>query len=170
MMMPAGFLKVPTSTFSSTKESLQPPRHDFDFRGLLLTAPKEVTFLPGRRDALTGGFARIPGCVTYVLDHGALGLDGQFVHSVVFVAVDAATQEAFSGRMDPPSAAEPPPTLADLDLTPDDMKDVVITGYFNPDLVEVLGLPAREATYLVHAALGPYTSGVVRIRVRSEKK
>jgi hypothetical protein len=166
---PPGFARVPTGTLVATELSPLPPEDDLDFRGLLLAAPEEVTFTPGGYDVLSGEFTRVPVCGTYQLAYGELDLDGRFVFEVLIVAVDAETQEVFSGRMDPGSAARPQPTLKELGLTREAMREVVVTGHFNPNLVSILDLPQRPATYLVHAALGPYTSRVVRIRVRHEE-
>jgi hypothetical protein len=114
-----------------------------------------------------GTFAPVIVCGMCCVSYDTLGLQGDFVESIVLVAVDARTRRTSSGRMQVArgSPARKPGPEA-FGLTDEDLKDRVIVKFFNPDLAEVLDLPEAEAEYLVHATLGPYTSNVVRIRVR----
>ena len=102
-------------------------------------------------------------CVAY----DTLGLGGDVIEAIVFVAVDARTHETYSGRMQAARGTpEEKPGPEEFGLTDEDLKDRVYVRYFNPNLAEVLELPGAEGEYLVHATLGPYKSNVVRIRVR----
>lgn len=136
-----------------------------DFRGLRIAAPEVVTYAPGDFDPITGAFARVIVCGTYRLDFTTLGLNGDFVESIVLIAVDEARRETFSGRMVTVENRIPPPDFGD-GLEPADFAGDVITGYFNPNLAVVLGLPERPADYVVYAVLGPYESNRVRLSVR----
>lgn len=135
-----------------------------EFRGLLLAGPEVVTYEPGDFDPITGAFARVVVCGTYRLDFSTLDLDGDFVESIVLMAVDEARRETFNGTMATVENALAPPD-ADA-FEPGDFAGDVLTGYFNPNLAVVLDLPERPADYVVYAVLGPYESNRVPISVR----
>ena len=139
------------------------------FRGLRIAAPEVVTYLPGDFNPITGAFARIVVCGTYRLEFSTLGLDGDFVESIVLVAVDEGRRETFNGRMVTVQNRIPPPPRPD-GLTPADFAGDVITGYFNPNLAVVLDLPEQPADYVVYAVLGPYESNRVSISVREAER
>jgi hypothetical protein len=83
--------------------------------------------------------------------------------AVLLVAVDAATQETFSGKMTAINNPVPPPD----DIPPGGATEgLLIESYFNPNLVEVLDLPERSAEYIVYAVIGEIKSNTVRIRVK----
>ena len=146
-----------------------PEVEDPEFRGLVLAAPESVRYTPGRSNPLTGAFAPVIVCGTYVLAYGALGLDGDFVDAMVFVAVDDDRRETFSGRITGVENEIPAPSVFDTsDLTPADFAADVVTGYFNPNLATILSLPERPADYVVYAVLGPYESNRVTISVRED--
>ena len=92
-------------------------------------------------------------------------------HRIVLVAVDAADHRAFVGTMEPvANAIRVPSPLDRMNLSPQDFAGRSITGYFNPNLAQVLSLPEKEAEYIAYATLGEYVSNVVRIQVRRPKK
>ena len=138
---------------------------DPDFRGLRIAAPELVTYSPGDFDPITGAFARVVLCGTYQLEFSTLGLDGDFVESIVIVAIDEGRRETFDGRMVTIENRIPAPPRPDT-LEPPDFAGDVLTGYFNPNLAVVLELPERSADYVVYALLGPYESNRARIAVR----
>lgn len=152
---------VEGSLLSST---CSPEIDDPEFRGLRIAAPTAVTYSPGDFNPITGAFARIVVCGTYQLDFSALGLDGDFVESIVMIAVDEGRRETFNGRMVTVRNRIPPPPRPD-GLEPADFAGDVIAGHFNPNLAVVLDLPERPADYVVYAVLGPYESNRVRISV-----
>jgi hypothetical protein len=47
---------------------------------------------------------------------------------------------------------------------------MLVGEVFNPDLAELLGLPACEAEYIVYASLGPHRSNVLTTRVQLENE
>lgn len=154
---------------SLLSNACSPEIDDPEFRGLALAAPETVRYTPGQSNPLTGAFAPVIVCGTYVLAYGTLGLNGAFVDSIVFVAVDEGRRETFSGRMPGVENEIPGPSVFDSgDLSPEDFAADVITGYFNPNLATVLSLPERPADYVVYAVLGPYESNRVSISVRED--
>lgn len=138
-----------------------------DFRGIVLNGPGEVYYEPGLPDPLSGSFAKIIVCGTYQFKYDTLGLNGNFVESIVLVAVDVKSNQTYSGTMAMPyNKTVVPDAVESMGLQHQDFKDDVITKYFNPNLAEVLKLPEHEADYFIYATLGPYKSNVVRVGVR----
>lgn len=76
-----------------------PEIEDPSFRGLLIAAPEVVSYTPGDSDPITGAFAPVLVCGTYRLAYETLGLDGDFVESIVLIAVDEGRRETFTGLM-----------------------------------------------------------------------
>jgi hypothetical protein len=143
---------------------------DFDFRGIRIQAPTRVEFQPGRIDPLFGAFARLMICGVYCFDGNYLGLREQFLERLVLVAVDAKRHRAFSTSLQAvPNAVAGPDPFEGLMLTDDDWEGRTVTGYFNPNLAEVMPLPADEATYVVYAVLGSYVSNVLQMTVVAQR-
>lgn len=154
---------------SLLSNACSPEIDDDEFRGIVLAAPQTVRFTAGEFDPITGAFAPVIVCGTYVFGFTEMGLDGDFVESIVLVAVDEERRETFSGTMSAVENELVEPSVFDTtDLEPEDFAGDVITGYFNPNLATVLGLPERAADYVVYALLGPYESNRVRIAVRED--
>jgi hypothetical protein len=143
-----------------------PDIDDPDFIGIKLNAPEVVTYLPGSANPITGAFAPVVVCGAYAFKYTTMGLDGDFADSIVLVAVDEKMRISYHGTMLGVENAEPQPEGADNGLTAEDFAGDTIGGYFNPNLAVVLGLPEKEADYVVYALLGPYESNRVRISVR----
>jgi len=129
-------------------------------------SPEVVTYLPGSANPITGAFAPVVVCGAYAFKYTTMGLDGDFADSIVLVAVDEKMRISYHGTMLGVENAEPQPEGADNGLTAEDFAGDTIGGYFNPNLAVVLGLPEKEADYVVYALLGPYESNRVRISVR----
>lgn len=141
------------------------------FRGIKIAAPREVVFDGESRDPFFGAFARVLLAGIYHFDANYLDLRQQFLRRIVLVAVDAADHRAFVGTMEPvANAIRVPSPLDRMNLSPQDFAGRSITGYFNPNLAQVLSLPEKEAEYIAYATLGEYVSNVVRIQVRRPKK
>lgn len=137
---------------------------DPDFQGIVIHAPELVTYEPG--ETIEGGveFADVRVCGTASFEYSFLGLGGEVQEQILLVAVDAATHETYSGKLPGIENAVPPPD--DLPVSDADTEGLIVETYFNPNLVEALGLPERPAEYLVYAALGEVKSNTVRIRVQ----
>lgn len=143
-----------------------PDIDDPDFNGIKLNAPEVVTFVPGSSDPLNGSFAPVIVCGAYAFKYTTMGLDGDFADSIVLVAVDEKSRISYHGTMSGVENEIPEPQGADNGLTAEDFAGDTIGGYFNPNLAVILGLPEKEADYIVYALLGPYESNRVRISVR----
>jgi len=139
---------------------------DLDFIGIKLNAPEVVTFVPGGLNPINGSFAPVIVCGSYSFKYTTLGLNGRFVNAIVLVAVDEKSRMSFHGTMSGVVNAIPEPQGAGDGLTAEDFAGDTIGGYFNPNLAVILGLPEKEADYVVYALLGPYESNRVRISVR----
>lgn len=137
---------------------------DPDFQGLVIHGPEVVVYDPG--ETIGGGaeFADVRICGTACFDYSFRGLGGEVQNEILLVAVDAATHETFSGKLPGIENAEPPPD--DLPAANGPTDGLIVETYFNPNLVEALGLPERPAEYVVYAMLGDVKSNTVRIRVQ----
>ena len=148
-----------------------PEISDRGFRGIKINAPDEIYFRPGQLDPLSGAFAKVIVCGTYCFQYDTLGLNGRFLESIVLVAVDAKSYETFTGNMQAIiNPVEMPDQLEGSGLTHEDLKEDIITEYFNPNLAEVLPLTPKEGEYFVYATLGPYKSNIVTIRLRDRTR
>lgn len=137
---------------------------DPDFEGIVLNAPESVAYTPGDPPVPgSDAFADVRVCGTACVDQAYRGLHGRVHEEILLVAVDSATQQTYSGKMEP--IVNPEERPADLGGGPVDTEGLLVESYFNPNLAEVLELPERPAEYLVYAVLGEMKSNTVRIRV-----
>lgn len=151
--------------FSKVTRRLEPnectPQPDSgDFEGILVNAPEEVLF--DGDDTLAEAGAKVQACVFCQFQYDLLGLHGAFMDAILFVAVNTRTHHAYAGHFESVRNATPDPDGEPTESYP----DLVVGEYFNPDLAEVLELPAEDADYLVHATLGTFQSNVLEIKVR----
>jgi hypothetical protein len=147
-----------------------PDIDDPDFRGIVLNAPEVVYFSPGESNPISGAFAQVIVCGAFAFDYDTMGLEGDFADSIVVVAVDEASRASFHGTMLGIENQEPEPAGIYGEVTPADLSDDVIGGYFNPNLAVILGLPEKEADYVVYALLGPFESNRVRMSIRESQE
>jgi len=94
----------------------------------------------------------------------SFSLGAPFINSIVFVAVDKATQEVYSGQVEEDENVLPDPDEDEDDAEIDE--SLRVGGYVNPDLVEVIGLPKKAARYVVYATVGTYKSNVMDLEVK----
>jgi hypothetical protein len=151
---------------SYREHACSPDIDDLNFIGIKLNAPEVVTYVPGSSNPINGSFAPVIVCGSYSFKYTTLGLNGKFANAIVLVAVDEKSRMSFHGTMTGVKNAVPEPQGADNGLTAEDFAGDTIGGYFNPNLAVILGLPEKEADYVVYALLGPYESNRVRISVR----
>lgn len=149
--------------------SCSPDIDDPDFIGIKLNAPEVVTYLPGSSNPINGSFAPIVVCGAYAFKYTTMGLNGDFANSIVLVAVDEQSRISFHGTMSGVENEEPQPENDD-GLNAEDFAGDTIGGYFNPNLATVLGLPEKEADYVVYALLGQFESNRVRISIRQSEE
>lgn len=152
------FSQVPLN--SRLQNNCSPAAPALPWTGLLVQAPTQVGFRPGKQ--VDDRFAMIPICGYYRLAMEKL-MGGP---PLTLVAIDTVSQRRYAGIVmdeDPghpaPRRGGPPP------LTADDVKGVLSASYFNPNLARYVALPAVEAIYQVHAEYAGAVSNVVQIAV-----
>lgn len=144
-----------------------PHQEDPSWTGILIRAPSRVelpaaAFGEGRRLAGT-----IPICGYSHLEALALKKAGK---PMVLVAEDARTKDRFAGEVHTLDENRLIPPPAQLGQPPDeDLQGLRIGTYFNPNLLDFVALPARPATYLVHAEQAGATSNAVTIAIAEKK-
>jgi hypothetical protein len=156
----SAFQDVVPGSFSSNAATPEIDDFDVDFRGLKLNAPSRVELTRG------AAFAHFVVCGVGVFDWNYMDLDGDFLESIVIVAVDSETHQSRSGRMRiTENRAAGIPVREKLGLSAEDFANRSVEKYFNPDVGALLELPAAPATYDVYATLGEYKSNVVEVQL-----
>lgn len=145
------------------RNACSPVIDDATFQGIVIHAPATVLYRPGEPVEGSEAFADVRVCGTCCVSYSYLGLDGEVTAEILLVAVEAKTQQTWSGKMVPIRNPEPRP--GNLGGEPVETEGMLIESYFNPNLVETLDLPETPAEYIVYAVLGQYKSNTVRIRV-----
>lgn len=152
------FFSVPLNSREANPCSPKAP--DDDWQGILIRAPQVVVL---RRQAGTGP-ARTTGpiCGLY-----RIGLN-RLVNGVPMLlkATDRATGKLYTGIVLDRDRGneEPPPAPRTID--PARLARMTTSSYFNLDLFEYLALPARSASYVLHAEYGGLQSNAVVIELR----
>jgi len=160
----SAFAEVKLNSLEPNACSPEPP--DAAFRGILIRAPKRVTFDPDERVGDRDAFAAIPICGIYILDVGSMPPHDNTIEAMELVAVNDETEAEYTGRMMDPDPQVPPP--ADGLPPPDKAENVgvSVSGYFNPNLADYVALPEEPATYTVYVRLGEkITSNEVKIEL-----
>ncbi len=159
---PCDFAKLDTDLMSQNPCS--PVIDDPDFLGIVINAAADVFYDPGETVEGSLAFADARICGTVAVDYGFQGLRGEVTEEILLVAVNAATQETWSGKMEPIANPEQRPENLGGDGGP--TEGLIVESYFNPNLVETLDLPEKPAEYIIYAVLGEYKSNTVRIRLK----
>lgn len=131
------------------------------WHGVLINAPRQVRFKPGK--AADGAFATIPICGTYSLD---LGKDSP-EEPLTLYAFDKETGHLYAGEVieaDRSPKAPLPPDLAAASV-PRKVPGQFMGGYFNPNLAEHARLPQRAAVYDVYVQMNGLKSNVVSVEL-----
>lgn len=162
--MPDQFANIEPNSFKSYPCTPQPAVGDFSFRGILLAGPKKVEFRPDgqSRDLLSDAFGDMIVCGSATFDYNFMELRCHFLFQITFVAVERSTHRSFSGTIAQPGMVTPP---VQRDVSKEEGARRVVTKYFNPNLVSMLGLPPQAGIYDVYAHLGEYRSNVVTIEL-----
>ncbi|GMV95715.1 MAG: hypothetical protein AMXMBFR83_00860 [Phycisphaerae bacterium] len=153
------FRNVPLNT--NDENPCSPQVADRAWRGIVIRAPRRVTFKPGAARP----FAVIPICGYKLLEVPAKPSQER----IRLVAVNRATGATYSGEVVEldPSPQEPPPEAPPLSAK--ELKGLASGGYFNPNLTDFVELPETTATYLVHVEFQGAKSNVVTIAVVEEE-
>lgn len=137
-----------------------------DYAGIVINAPKEVFFTTNNTNNNENA---IPICGTYADALGVFSISTRsLVHSIVFVVVDAKTNQAWSGKIPEIQNKMPRPKgkhERQIPLAIEDLKGRTITGYFNPNVFNIISIPLYETEYIIYATIGPYKSNVVTIKL-----
>ena len=134
--------------------------------GIAINVPIEVTFSnEGTLDSKDCQFI-VCGASRFV--YNTLGYGSNFADQVTFVAVDQTSQVATSGMMEP-NVPNPIPPPDDLPKSTTDHSKTTIGEFFRTNLADIMTLPAVETDYVVYAALGPYRSNTLTVKVRKRK-
>src|SRR5687767_1602812 len=145
--------------FYSTEQHADSPKAtNAAWRGIIISAPPQVTLGPRQPMVILRGHSRIQG-TNYPADD-----------KLKLFAVNVATKQeytAIAGQRDP-SPDEPPPPSTPPD--PEVVKKMVFSKYFNTDLMATLGLPWTNATYRVRAQIGPIPSNEISIQVITSER
>lgn len=152
------FRKVPLNTREPNPCS--PKDLGPKWRGIVIQAPKRV--LLGSGENTGQAFATVPICGLYTLDLVNL-MNGSPMR---LIAIDRATRKMYTGAVvdaDPSPDAPPPDDGEPVD--PAALKGLATSSYFNPDLVNYVGLPARSAVYDVMVEYGGVQSNKVTIEI-----
>jgi hypothetical protein len=145
------FRDVETGVLGPTPCSPKKPA-DPSFRGILINAPKRVSFKKGFPGEGLGTFTTIPICGYYILDVPYPPKHESMLGALRLVAVNKDTGKKYTGPVIDRSDGVPPPKTPPF--TEEQLRGVYVGGYFNPNLVEPVRLPEAPAVYDVHVELG----------------
>ena len=144
------------------------PKFDRDFAGLLIDAPKEVSFDANKTVPIFGGF-RLSNKVSNVLGDN-------LIEGTVLVFVNKKTGDAFSFNLVPDKDLldDGIETIGEgsVDLAVDDfvkIEKTMVLRYFNIDATMfVESFPDVSATYIVYATFLQLKSNVIEIKVSKQ--
>lgn len=165
------FKDVETGVLAPTPCSPKKPA-DPTFRGILINAPKQVSFKKGAPGGRTGAFATIPICGYYILDVSSPPKFKSYLGTLQLVAVSRNTGRKYTGPVVDRRDGVPPPKTKPF--TEEQLKGVYVGGHFNPNLLEFVRLPKTAAVYDVHVELGNhgeegfFESNIVTIEIIEE--
>lgn len=137
---------------SRTANPCSPQEPDPEFLGILINAPKSVSFKAGERVGMDDAFAAIPVCGFYMLEMQYQRKYHDVVEAMRLVAVEKETGWEFSG-----SVMRPRPTIPNTKrphVSDEQIRNMATGGYFNPNLAERVALPAVPGEYDVFVELG----------------
>ena len=157
------FQEVQLNTNRQYACSPSPPK--LNWKGVVIRAPKTVTFKHGEVVGTSGAFAAIPIC-----GHSLVSASIEPEKPMRIVAVNNSTGIVYSGEivnLDP--SPEAPPPLDEEPLSEEEVIGIDVGKYFNPNLAEFVKIPHEAAQYNVHIEFRDYKSNVVTINVVEEK-
>lgn len=141
------------------------PRIDIDEYDLKISVPAQIVFKPGSKSKYDASFAYIPVSLAYRVPADFSCRMASHSETILYIATDVQRGATYVGNgmpelimLRPPPGDEPP----DFGPGPSAKSH---GGWATINLAKQAELPAREATYWVHAVFGPYVSNVVRVEV-----
>lgn len=136
----------------------------FAFEGLLINVPEEIFYNEGVPGSLTKAGGRLRLCGACRFKYNFMNLRGHFIDHILFVVVNAKTHQTYAAKLESVPNAMPGPDPEDgLEPT------MIVGEVWNPDLAELLGLPAEPAEYVVYTTIGPYQSNALTVKVTPRK-
>jgi hypothetical protein len=144
-----------------------PKEPDPSFRGILINAPKQVYFKKGQRIGRLGAFALIQVCGYYHLNVPSPPKYDNIIEAMTLVAINIETQKRYAGPMMKPDTAAPPPSREPPSR--EEVANISVAGYFNPNLADYVSLPPEPGTYDIHVELDEMKSNVIRIELLESK-
>jgi hypothetical protein len=141
-----------------------PPEPDApDWLGILIRAPKRVTFKPGQTFGEQKVFAKVPICGFFLFAASA-SPDASF-EPMKCVAKDEKTGKIYSGPIVDLNPGEPAPPPEAPPIAPGDLDGFSSGGYFNINLVDFARIPPGPGRYQVHVEGGRHRSNIVSIEI-----
>lgn len=142
------------------------PRIDIDEYGLKIFVPSPIVFTPGGKSQHDQAFTYIPVSLAYRAPAYFTGRMFPELETILYIATDAQRGVTFVGNgMRDRILLRPPPKEVPH-REPAAHVAHSHGGWYTINLAQQANLPARAATYWIHAAFGPYLSNVVRVEVR----
>ncbi|MES2673543.1 MAG: hypothetical protein V4660_04855 [Pseudomonadota bacterium] len=142
------------------------------FVGILINAPEEIIWT---KDPVTGeyisGKPRLMVSGVVKLKYSYMGFNGNFSIKTLLVAVNKKTAKSYDGKMIFPDFLPQPKKKFKADIFPitglsEISLNSPVANYFNIDLIENLGIPIDDATYIVYAILGEFKSNALTIKTK----
>ncbi len=157
------FLTVPLNSYE--KNPCSPSVQNLSWRGILIQAPQQVHFKPGKTVGMYGAFAAIPICGFYLFDISK----SPYQAPMCLYAIDKKHDKRYWGNVVElnTSSREPDPEEAPI---PDSaLEGKAVGGYFNPNLADFVKLPEEPALYDVYVEYMGYKSNIVPIEIMKGK-
>lgn len=167
MMDPKDFLEISLNNKIPNKCSpLRVP--DLYWRGIVIRAPRKVSFNKSSRIMPLKTFVVIPICGWCRINISAS--PEPFMEQLI--AKNIKTGEIYSGQIlnldQDPSPIVPPPDDNDTPLTEDSVKGVGVEEYFNYNLADFVKLPEEAGIYEVYDEIDGVRSNTVTIEIVEE--
>ena len=135
--------------------------------GIAINAPREVQFSNGPH--LDPEDAQFIVCMASNFVYDTLGYGSNFIESITFVVVDAHTHQEYSGlaalAMRSNASDNFVPEPSDTPQRTTDHSNTTIEEVLRGNLATFIRLPAVETEYVVYAALGPFRSNSLTVKV-----
>jgi hypothetical protein len=143
------------------------PEISDDFIGIKINTPEKITWTAADKNPVTNAFSRVMLCGIYHLS--AIDLDDTkgFHLSASLIATNIKTHKNYIRFINKiPNEIKNPNRQQH---SAKELEGLSVIGYFNIDIVEVLGLPEEAAEYLVFVIFKSFKSNVRKIILEPAK-